>query len=416
MYIKKVSIKSIKSLKKLTIEFKEPFVGWHVLLGDNGSGKSTILKSISLCLIGERQGYSLKQNFKNWITKGEIVSNCQIDIILDEDHDSFSNKYSGNISYILKIDKGGKLDFHYKSNKKRLKEYPSDVPEGWYSSAFGPYRRLGEKDTQQVSSYTDGNLENHITLFDPSYNLTSAIQWLMDLKFEALSTKSEEPIFEKVILFINDSNLLPNSVKIEKVDHTGVFFVDGNNKGVEVNELSDGYQSIFSLAIEILRQLSKRFSLSKIIKKTEKKSIITATGVILIDEIDIHLHPQWQSKIGSWFKENFPKIQFIVSTHSPIICQSAEGGTIWKIEHSKSSKSSHQVIGQEFKRMVYGSITDSIGTDNFGEQNIERSDKSKQMLNRLAELNIKSIRGLASSKEEEELKDLKAILPSQNQL
>ena len=47
-------------------------------------------------------------------------------------------------------------------------------------------------------------------------------------------------------------------------------------------------------------------------------------GVILIDEIDAHLHPAWQKRIGFWLKAHFPNIQFIVTTHSPFICQAAD--------------------------------------------------------------------------------------------
>ena len=177
--------------------------------------------------------------------------------------------------------------------------------------------------------------------------------------------------------------------------------------------MSDGYQSVFSLAIEILRQISKRFNLEKVLNVDKDKGFqVEATGVILIDEIDIHLHPQWQAKIGDWFKSHFPNIQFIISTHSPIICQSAEGGSIWKIEHNKNKKDSRQMVGQDFKRLVYGSLTDAISTDVFGEKPVERSLKSNKMLDKLALLNRKAIRGLATAEEKEEIKILKSILPS----
>jgi len=68
MFIQRVVIKNIKSIKHLTLDFDNPINGWHVLLGKNGAGKSTILKAISLCFLGVKDGYALKQNFKNWIT------------------------------------------------------------------------------------------------------------------------------------------------------------------------------------------------------------------------------------------------------------------------------------------------------------------------------------------------------------
>ncbi|MEM6966903.1 MAG: AAA family ATPase, partial [Bacteroidota bacterium] len=317
------------------------------------------------------------------------------------------------VTYVLKIDTSGNLEFTFKSNGKIKRMYP--VPtHGWYSSAFGPFRRLGDKDTKEISSFSDGNLENHITLFDASYNLTSAIDWLKDLKFEQLNTPDRTNAFDAVIEFINHSELLPNNVKIEAVNHEGIFFIDGENKNIEIGALSDGYQSIFSIAIEILRQINKSFDLNKVLVKQNNKQVIIANGVIMIDEVDIHLHPQWQSKIGEWFKSYFPQMQFIVSTHSPIICQSADNGSIWKIEHFKTGKLSHQVEGQEFNRMVYGNIIDAIGTDNFGLDTIERSEKSKEMLNKMAKLNLKSIRGVATTEEKEELKKLKSILPSED--
>ena len=172
---------------------------------------------------------------------------------------------------------------------------------------------------------------------------------------------------------------------IEKVNHEGVYFKDDTYPNIEINELSDGYQSIFSLAIEMLRQISKRFDLEEVLKIDEAKNFrVEATGVILIDEVDIHLHPQWQAKVGTWFKTHFPNIQFIISTHSPIVCQSAEGGSIWKIEHLKNEKPSRKIVGQDFKRMVYGSLSDAISTDVFGEQNVERSQTSSDMLDKLA--------------------------------
>ncbi len=409
MYLKRVKIKNIKSIEELVIEFDEPYEGWHVLLGENGAGKSTILKAISLCLIGDKQAYALKQNFKKWISKGEKEAFFQIDLALDKEQDD------RNIHRLLKIvrktiDSEGNI---ISPNHELYVRYNFSKPKGWYSAAFGPFRRLGENNTKSVSNFSEGNLENHITLFDASYQLTGAIEWLMNLKFEALEEPQKDNYLNDIIEFLNQEDFLPHQVKITKINHEGVFFKDGENQDIDIHQLSDGYQSVLALTVEILRQITNAFDLKEVLKKDKEKYIVEATGVVLIDEVDVHLHPQWQAKIGEWFKRYFPKIQFIVSTHSPIICQSAEGASIWKIEHAKTGEKSYRVTGQDYKRLVYGNILDALSTDKFGITRTERSKKSNEMLDRLAELNMKSIKGLTTENEEAELKELKSILPSE---
>ncbi len=58
---------------------------------------------------------------------------------------------------------------------------------------------------------------------------------------------------------------------------------------------------------------------------------INLPGVVLIDEIDAHLHPSWQVDVGFWFTRYFPQLQFIVTTHSPLVCRAAEKGSIWRL-------------------------------------------------------------------------------------
>ena len=75
MYIQKAEIKNIRSIIDFEIEFKNP-AGWHVLIGDNGSGKSTIIRSLALALVGEEQIQGLRANWNEWLNKqtdkGEI--------------------------------------------------------------------------------------------------------------------------------------------------------------------------------------------------------------------------------------------------------------------------------------------------------------------------------------------------------
>jgi len=63
----------------------------------------------------------------------------------------------------------------------------------------------------------------------------------------------------------------------------------------------------------------------------EGRTVVDRPGVVLIDEIDVHLHPEWQRAIGVWLQEHFPRIQFIVTTHSPLVCPAANHGRIYHL-------------------------------------------------------------------------------------
>ena len=80
-------------------------------------------------------------------------------------------------------------------------------------------------------------------------------------------------------------------------------------------DLSDGYRSMLALSVDLLRWLAKSFP--------NHPDPLSCPGVVLVDELDSHLHPSWQRTIGHWLREKFPQIQFIIATHSPFMAQVA---------------------------------------------------------------------------------------------
>ena len=82
-----------------------------------------------------------------------------------------------------------------------------------------------------------------------------------------------------------------------------------------MGQLSDGEQRLFSLFVDIARRLSL-FG--------ESRQIRDVAAIILIDEIDVHLHPRWQRKIVPALEDLFPACQFIATTHSPFVIQAVD--------------------------------------------------------------------------------------------
>ena len=138
---------------------------------------------------------------------------------------------------------------------------------------------------------------------------------------------------------------------------------------------------------------------------------INLPGVVAIDEIDAHLHPAWQKRIGEWFVKRFPQVQFFVTTHSPIICQAAATGSVWRLPTPGTTEEGGRVIGDDLNKLIYGSILDACGTQFFG-VGVTRSEASKDKLVQLAKLNRKSLTADLGAEEQGRLETLRATLPS----
>ncbi|MFT5646141.1 MAG: putative ATP-binding protein involved in virulence, partial [Aureispira sp.] len=206
----------------------------------------------------------------------------------------------------------------------------------------------------------------------------------IDLNFE------EGRILHYIKFFINNTNLLPNNANFIGFDLDGnAEFADDDKNTVNVYQMSDGYRSILSLTFELIRQLIRVYGEDKVFQniKEKKDPIITLPGVVLIDEVDVHLHPTWQIKIGYWFTKFFPQIQFIVSTHSPLVCRASEKGSIWRLGNVENEKIFSEVKGIEKDRLIYGNILDAYGTELFGASPV-RSPESNQKLKKLGQLNM----------------------------
>src|ERR1044071_5154897 len=91
MYIKKVEIKNVRSISKFEMEFADP-AGWHVLIGDNGAGKSSILRSIALALIGPTDAQALRLPLINWIQQSKEEAEITLLIERSQDLDGYAGK------------------------------------------------------------------------------------------------------------------------------------------------------------------------------------------------------------------------------------------------------------------------------------------------------------------------------------
>jgi predicted ATP-binding protein involved in virulence len=421
MYIKHLAIENLKSISKFEMDFPKP-AGWHVIIGDNGAGKTSVAQGIALGLNGSNDDF-FKIDWSSLIRKDDFELRIKLNIYLENEDFRFPNSKNSDItecykeidredgysSTVLAHELNGLREYYSKNGFELPKD---DLSIGWFFAGFGPFRRFSGGEYDKKLEISNPRVSAVISLFDEKYTLSEALNWLRELNYKRLEgDKNSESTLNNLIDFLNNSDLLPFGTRLNKVSSEGVFFTDGNGSEVEINQLSDGFRSILSLAFELIRLLIRFYDEEKVFKNFKNGDYaIDLPGVVIIDEIDAHLHPTWQTRVGQWFTKYFPALQFIVTTHSPLVCRATENGSIWRLSAPGSKTPSGEITGADKDRLIYGNILDAYSTDAFGE-NLERSEEGFEKLKRYSYLSQKAVYDPQhlSKEDKEELNSLEKI-------
>ncbi|RKH67671.1 AAA family ATPase [Corallococcus aberystwythensis] len=414
MYVKEVQLSNIRSIQTLRWELPEGLgPGWHVVIGDNGAGKSSFLRAVALALVGPNEAIALRQDWSEWLSVGAGHGAVRLTLVGDERYDKFVD--TGRVPFNIGLDlvpvmAGQTILIRGLGMPKQEPPAWSDE-SGWFSASYGPFRRFtgGDKDQERLF-HSNPKLARHLSVFGESVALSESLEWLKLLRFKKLENDPEGELLESLQEFINQPDFLPNEARLESISSKGIRFVDGNGCEVPVENLSDGYRSILSMTFELIRQLARAYGGDKLFAPEDSTTVVVP-GVVLIDEIDAHLHPVWQRRVGHWFREHFPKIQFIVTTHSPLICQAATVGSVFRLPRPGSDEEAGMVTGIALDRLLYGNLLDAYGTGAFGEVPL-RSPEAQAKLERLAVLNQKELKKGLSPEEQAEQQLLRTQLPT----
>jgi hypothetical protein len=208
-----------------------------------------------------------------------------------------------------------------------------------------------------------------------------------------------DDLLDAIKAFVNQPDFLPNDTRLSEVNSKEVVFLDGNGYRVPIESLSDGFRSILSMTLELIRQLAEAYGTRKVFG--DENTRVIPPGVVLIDEVDVHLHPRWQRLVGPWLTDHFPNMQFLVTTHSPLVCQGAEKGSVTRLPQPGTDDRGGPITGAALNRLVYGDILEALSSGAFGDE-VGRSDTGEEKLEQLARLNVKALReGLTPSEQDE---------------
>lgn len=354
MYLRKIIIKNIKCFTHLEIDFtrgEDKVAMWTTLFGKNGLGKSTLLQAIGVALAGPTAVRELLPVAENWVQHGKPHGEITAELLWTQDDaltaiskaghpkkkspyiakyivtgddpeqlpESLSDRYLYSVPTIMPWSGDGapKERGDITKDMKRLQQTAySEGKDGWLACGYGPFRRLsGEAQEADQILYAERSSARFITLFREDAALTNTTAWLIRLHNTA---REQDRSSERALAHIKKAfadKLFPEKVDLI-VDARSVSLKIGSQGPITLKDLSDGYRSMLALGIDLLRWLIKVFP--------SALDPMQCSGIVLIDELDAHLHPDWQRHIGHWLREKFPNIQFIVATHSPFLAQVAD--------------------------------------------------------------------------------------------
>jgi energy-coupling factor transporter ATP-binding protein EcfA2 len=334
MYIESLTVKNLRCFREVeemafqypghVIRKGEPALrNVNLLLGNNGTGKTTILKGIALALISpvaQNAGlrpYNLVRRVYR-LGKGRPPKKAEINAkVLLTSQDFAWQTRSRVISekLFVQIFRSGDTDYIGAATRRsrRWSSLDDDDSPAFLVVGYGASRRAAPSKENITSRTKEAHLryQRVRSLFEEDFSLVPLSYWLPSY---------DNPGRRKQIIQLLDQ-LLGGEYKFSGDLKNGEYLFEREKARVPLLALSDGPRAFVAWLSDLL------FHVRNSVRKGKKLQDVE--GVVMVDEIDLHLHPEWQRTIIKTLSETFPNIQFIFTSHSPLVTGSLEWQNIW---------------------------------------------------------------------------------------
>ena len=325
MYIRDVEIRDLKLFRDVEISFTNDNGEermWTVVVGENGLGKTTLLQAIALAAVGPERGNQLAEIASLPDRRKKAAPRIIAELSVRAGGDAGLLKSSVELPLGVNLLRGGSYWLTEPDPQDGGVENPlaaaqalRDPGPDWFVAGYGVDRQLPlALSAPEPSDRLLGRLE---PLFDAgpmiATGFSDQLEHQLALKYAGLLKQA-----------LVDSGLLPSISNLVLTGKGGVSksrtLVEANRFTVRVGSqhvrmpatwLSQGYQAMIAWIADLVGQL--------VLVHNDAIPLDEMSGLVLVDELDLFVHPAWQLKLVPTLKRVFPRIQFVVTTHSPMV-------------------------------------------------------------------------------------------------
>jgi predicted ATP-binding protein involved in virulence len=343
MRIEELHLKNFRCFKELDIKF--PASNLAVFIGLNGSGKTAILDAIISSLLNLDKHHG-------------IIKNIDSKLFSDDDINIESNELNTKVKISCKSCPVSWSILKKKDDIQKIENIEGEIPEF--------EKKLMEIPNFTISQYTAKREKKFVHQASP-HLVTIDFEVFKKIFIEEVDAENRIIIENKdfnctnpklnvvrkaiEVFCSNISNMSISNLRTKDIKDNTNIIMDWGDLELSLSQLSEGQRNLLLLVSDIAFSLLNH--IGSWTDRGKSEDILKRNGIVLIDEIELHLHPQWQREVLPALQKTFPNIQFIVTTHSPQVLSRVDKDDIFILKDNEIYQPSSNPIGRDANDILY---------------------------------------------------------------